>query len=85
MNAAWSPDEAELYGTHVVELFCVNLGELVAFVGGKVFEKPAPRAPRAPAKAGPRSVQLCGRGRFREINSAPFPPLAPLLPPVGTA
>ena len=37
MNAAWSPDEAELYGTYVVELFYVNLGESVAFVGGKVF------------------------------------------------
>ena len=30
-----------------VELFCVNLGESVSFVGGKVFEKPA--APAAPA------------------------------------
>ena len=68
-----------------IEFTCINLGESLALVGGKVFEKPAPRAPRAPAKAGPRSVQLCDRGRFREINSAPFPPLAPLLPPVGTA
>ena len=32
---------AGFYGMRWVELFCVKLGESVAFVGGKVFEKPA--------------------------------------------
>ena len=32
---------AGFYGTYVVELVCINLGELTALVGGKVFERAA--------------------------------------------
>ena len=49
---------AGFYGMRWVELYCINLGESAAFVGGKVFEKPA--APAAPAalKAKREAAQL---------------------------
>ena len=37
---AWRDQDAR-YGTHVVELNCINFGESATFVGGKVFERPA--------------------------------------------
>ena len=67
----------------VVELSCIKLGESLVFSAERFFEKPAPRAPRAPAKARRNSVQLWKAGHFWEIISAPLLPLVPLLPPSG--
>ena len=71
------------YGMSVVDVICIKLGESDIFGEKKFFEKPAPRAPRAPAKARRNSVQLWKAGHFWEIISAPLLPLVPLLPPSG--